>query len=99
MACNRRRSTGGEAVLELTGTTARVTGGASGMGAAVAEALQRKGVAVASLDVQPGGPAKVKVECDVSDEAAVRSSVDAAVAQLGGLDYAFVNAGVAGFGA
>jgi NAD(P)-dependent dehydrogenase (short-subunit alcohol dehydrogenase family) len=85
-------------MLELTGTTALVTGGASGMGAAVTEALHREGVTVASLDVQPGGRAKIKLDCDVSDEASVRSSVDAAVAELGRLDYAFVNAGVSGGG-
>lgn len=87
-------------MLELTGSAAIVTGGASGIGAAVVEALQREGVAVASLDRQPGGPATIQIECDVSDETSVRTSVDDAVGQLGGrLDYALVNAGVAGRGA
>ena len=85
-------------VLELTGRTAIVTGGASGIGAAVVEALQARGVAVASLDVTAEGPAKIRVPCDVSDEATLDAAMAEAVRALGGLHYAFVNAGVAGMG-
>lgn len=80
-------------VLELKGRLAVVTGGASGMGAAVVEHLQRDGVKVASLDLQSGGPADLAFECDVADEASLAAGMDAAVAGLGGLHYAFVNAG------
>ena len=48
-------------LLELTGTTAIVTGGASGIGAAVVDALQGRGIAVASLDRTDGGPAEIRV--------------------------------------
>ena len=85
-------------MLELTGDRAVVTGGASGIGAAVTVALQAEGVRVASLDLDPGGPADHRVVCDVTDEASVAAAVDEAVGLLGGLDYAFVNAGVAGMG-
>ncbi|HZP27356.1 MAG TPA: SDR family oxidoreductase [Acidimicrobiia bacterium] len=85
-------------MLNLDGRTAVVTGGASGIGAAVCTALQKEGVRVASLDLQPGGPADLTYECDVSDEASVAQAVAAAAADLGGVDYAFVNAGIAGMG-
>ena len=85
-------------MLELNGRCAVVTGGASGIGAGVCEALQREGLRVASLDLQPGGPADFPLACDVREPEAVAASMDKAVAELGGLDYAFVNAGVAGMG-
>jgi len=83
-------------VLELAGRTAVVTGGASGIGAGVVAELQRRGVRVVSLDVARGGPAELEIECDVSDEVSVDRGVKAAVDHLGGLHYAFCNAGVAG---
>ena len=85
-------------MLELNGRTAVVTGGASGIGAGVCAALQREGLRVASLDLQPGGPADFTVACDVREPEAVDEAMRRAVEQLGGLDYAFVNAGVAGMG-
>lgn len=85
-------------MLELTGRYAVVTGGASGIGAGVCAALQKEGVRVASLDLQPGGPADFSIECDVREPAAVEHAMRQAVEQLGGLHYAFVNAGVAGMG-
>ena len=83
-------------MLELAGRTAVVTGGASGIGAGVVAELQRRGVRVVSLDVARGGPAELEIECDVSDEVSVDRGVKAAVDHLGGLHYAFCNAGVAG---
>lgn len=85
-------------MLELTGKLALVTGGASGIGAGVIVALQAQGLRVASLDLQPGGPADVRVACDVADEQSVVAATADAVGQLGGLHYAFCNAGVAGMG-
>jgi len=83
-------------VLELAGRTAVVTGGASGIGAGVVAELQHRGVRVVSLDVSRGGPAELEIECDVSDEGSLDRGVKAAVDHLGGLHYAFCNAGVAG---
>ncbi len=85
-------------MLELSGSTAIVTGGASGIGAAVTRALQQQGITVASLDRQPGGPADITIECDVSNETSVRSAVDSAAGRLGSVHYALVNAGVSGRG-
>jgi len=85
-------------VLTLDGKYALVTGGASGIGAGAVEALQAQGIRVASLDLQPGGPADIRVSCDVADEQSVIAATADAVAQLGGLHYAFCNAGVAGMG-
>jgi NAD(P)-dependent dehydrogenase (short-subunit alcohol dehydrogenase family) len=85
-------------VLELEGGTAIVTGGASGLGAAVCAALQDRGVRVASLDLAPGGPAELHVPCDVADEASIDAAFAEAVERLGGLHYAFANAGVASMG-
>ena len=85
-------------MLSLDGRTAVVTGGASGIGAAVCTALQKSGVRVASLDLQSGGTADLHYECDVADESSVATSIAAAAADLGGVHYAFVNAGIAGLG-
>jgi NAD(P)-dependent dehydrogenase (short-subunit alcohol dehydrogenase family) len=62
--------------------SALVTGGASGIGAAVVRALEREGTAVQSLDIATG--------FDVSD-ADAWDAVDA-------VDFAFLNAGVGGSG-
>jgi NAD(P)-dependent dehydrogenase (short-subunit alcohol dehydrogenase family) len=85
-------------MFELSGRTALVTGGASGLGAAVCAALVDQGVRVASLDLHRGGPAGLSIECDVSDEQSLDRAVSQAVSELGGLHYAFVNAGIAGMG-
>jgi len=85
-------------VLDLDGRFAVVTGGASGIGAAVSERLQQEGVRVASLDVRRGGPAEVQIDCDVTDEASIRDGFAAVHARFGALHYGFVNAGIAGVG-
>jgi NAD(P)-dependent dehydrogenase (short-subunit alcohol dehydrogenase family) len=59
-----------------------VTGGASGIGAAVVRALEAKGASVRSLDLATG--------FDVSDPDAWRA--------VDGVDFAFLNAGVGGSG-
>jgi NAD(P)-dependent dehydrogenase (short-subunit alcohol dehydrogenase family) len=64
-----------------------ITGAASGIGAATAEALRGRGAEVVGLDLQP---AEGVVSCDVTDQASVDAAVAAAVDQLGGLD-ALVN--------
>jgi meso-butanediol dehydrogenase/(S,S)-butanediol dehydrogenase/diacetyl reductase len=76
----------------LRGKVALVSGAASGIGAAVAERLQREGAAVVGADVQPveGG-----VHCDVTDAASCAGAVAAALEQHGRLD---VLANVAGIG-
>lgn len=81
---------------EFAGLCALVTGGASGLGAATAAELLARGAAVAVLDLHPGGAPEgaVALACDVADRDAVQQAVDAAAAQLGGLDIVINNAGI-----
>jgi len=79
----------------MDGRRALVTGGASGIGLAVAEALQASGMTVAVLDLAAEGPAGFTyVRADVTDDAAVRAAVAQAVDVLGGLDVLVNNAGI-----
>jgi len=81
--------------MSAAGLRALVTGGASGIGLAVAEALRADGAQVAVLDRAEDGPAGFTyVRADVTDDAAVRRAVDAAVEALGGLDVLVNNAGI-----
>jgi NAD(P)-dependent dehydrogenase (short-subunit alcohol dehydrogenase family) len=83
-------------VSDLTGLVAIVTGGASGIGAAIADRLHSAGASVAVLDLRTDGvdPRYLAVAADVSD----RASIDAAVAtvgeQLGRIDIVVNNAGI-----
>ncbi len=88
---------------ELSGMRAVVTGGASGIGRAVARALVERGAAVASLDLRPlpddaREPGIAEVACDVGDDASVRAGVASAVELLGGLDVVVSNAGIGSTG-
>ena len=82
----------------LAGRAAVVTGAATGIGAATAGLLADLGVSVVIADVneaagtltanaigESGGQARF-IACDVSDEDAVRRTIDAAVATYGGID-------------
>jgi NAD(P)-dependent dehydrogenase (short-subunit alcohol dehydrogenase family) len=76
------------------GKTAVVTGGATGVGAALIELLAELGAAsVTVLDIkEPNGPHDRFLQTDLSD----RAAVDAALAALDGpIDVLFNNAGVA----
>lgn len=81
---------------EFSGLRALVTGGASGIGAATARALQGRGARVAVLDLHPEAAPEgtLALRCDVSDAAEVRQAVDSAAEQLGGLDVVINNAGI-----
>jgi NAD(P)-dependent dehydrogenase (short-subunit alcohol dehydrogenase family) len=85
------------ATAEFAGLKALVTGGASGIGLAIADLLADRGAAVAVLDrdVSPVvGGRHLAVAADVSDDAAVRAAVTEAVTTLGGLDIVANNAGI-----
>jgi 3-oxoacyl-[acyl-carrier protein] reductase len=90
--------------MRLHGTVAIVTGGGSGMGAAIAETYAREGAHVAVIDVNGDaaktvarriGNAAIAIKCDVTR----RSDIDAAVVEtasaFGGLNVLVNNAGVA----
>ena len=83
--------------MEIQGRRAIVTGGASGIGEATVAALRKAGATVAVLDLDPGAAdADVAIRCDVADEASLTAAVQQAVAELGGLDIAYANAGIGG---
>ena len=79
---------------EFDGLAAIVTGGASGIGAAIADRLAAGGASVAVLDLNPAGTPHFGIECNVADDASVRAAVDAAVTQFGRLDVVVNNAGI-----
>jgi NAD(P)-dependent dehydrogenase (short-subunit alcohol dehydrogenase family) len=86
-------------VAELDGLRALVTGGASGIGLAIARGLAAGGARVVVLDRSPDRPADLPAELgfvtgDVTDTASVRHAVGSAVDELGGLDVLVNNAGV-----
>ena len=70
-----------------------VTGGASGIGAAVVRALTARGYAVGVLDLHPGDDADVAVSVDMSDRAAVAAAVAEVADRLGPLHAAVSAAG------
>ncbi len=80
-------------MTDFAGLRALVTGGASGIGLAVATRLSDEGAAVAVLDRADTGPFTY-LRADLADDAAVRAAVDSAVQSLGGLDILVNNAGV-----
>lgn len=81
---------------------ALITGAASGFGRALTEALTGRGVRVVACDVDEAGGNDLAeacgalfVPCDVSDPEQNEAAVAVAVEEYGGLDMAFLNAGVA----
>jgi len=92
--------------LDFSGKVALVTGAASGMGLATAQAFAEAGAAVVLADFREdavktsaqklveSGHKAIALRCDVSDDAQVAAMVDRAVAEFDRLDAAFNNAGV-----
>ena len=88
----------------LDGKVALVTGGASGIGAAIVDTFVGKGARVAVVDLDGDSAAKKAAEhgdlaagfaCDVTDAAAVDAAVDAVLARYGRIDIVVNSAGVA----
>ena len=93
--------------MKITDARAVVTGGASGLGHAVARHFVAAGGRVALLDVQegPGNAAAAAlgngagfVKCDVTSETEVNAAMEAAAKQLGGINLLVNCAGVIGAG-
>ncbi|MCU1635051.1 MAG: short-chain dehydrogenase [Cryobacterium sp.] len=81
---------------ELAGLVAIVTGGASGIGAAIADRLHAQGASVAVFDLSPEGAdaAHFAMRVDVSDDASVRAGVDGVAERFGRIDIVINNAGI-----
>ncbi|MEM6625713.1 MAG: SDR family NAD(P)-dependent oxidoreductase [Pseudomonadota bacterium] len=94
--------------FQFDGKTAVVTGGASGLGLAIAEELTRRGARVGLADIEMDractaafalslGRAEVKpFAVDVADADSVEALADAAWREFGRVDAVFNNAGVGG---
>jgi NAD(P)-dependent dehydrogenase (short-subunit alcohol dehydrogenase family) len=95
-------------LFDVRGQRALVTGGASGLGQAFAEVLADCGARVTLVDINDqylqdvaellrgrGGELRTAL-ADVSDPAAVQAAFDDLVAEQGGVDIVFANAGIAG---
>lgn len=93
---------------DFDGGTALITGGASGIGFGMAQALSRAGLKIALADINPDALATARASLrkegapveaytlDVSDPAAWKTTVDAVEKDLGPLQILCSNAGVAG---
>lgn len=93
--------------FRLDGRAALVTGGASGIGRAIAAALADRGARVAILDVKDEaaaaaaaelGEGHIGVAVDVTDAGSVDAAIARVVAELGGLDIAVNSAGIVALG-
>lgn len=83
-----------------------ITGAAGGIGLATARAFAEAGAAVAlagdhegavseaAAELVRAGHRAIGVHCNVSDEASVEAAIARTVAELGGLDFAYNNAGL-----
>jgi NAD(P)-dependent dehydrogenase (short-subunit alcohol dehydrogenase family) len=83
---------------EFDGKVALVTGGASGIGAAVVTLLTERGAAVASVDLNAAASPyrALRVDGDVTDSASVADAVARAENELGPLEIVVCCAGTAG---
>ena len=91
---------GGGTPPTLQGKVALVTGAASGIGRAAAEALMAQGAALMALDINPevdklfSGAGATGLICDVTDGQALRYALESTIVRFGGLDIVVSNAGL-----
>ncbi len=80
--------------MTVEGLRAIVTGGASGIGAAVVARLRRDGARVAVLDLAEPSADTDGFRVDVRDDASVRTAVASVAERFGGIDLLVNNAGI-----
>jgi NAD(P)-dependent dehydrogenase (short-subunit alcohol dehydrogenase family) len=84
----------------FAGEVALVTGGASGIGKAIAQSLHERGAAVVNMDINPAvegllpGPRYLGIRIDLTDESALEAAFLRAGQAFGGLDMLVLNAGI-----
>ncbi|TLU74551.1 SDR family oxidoreductase [Lichenicoccus roseus] len=94
-----------ETVFDFSGKVALVTGGASGIGFAIAQTFAARGARLALLDRDPrvsdvaaglgGAGQHLGIAVDVTDDAALTEAVDRVAASCGRIDVLVNNAGFA----
>jgi 2-dehydro-3-deoxy-L-rhamnonate dehydrogenase (NAD+) len=93
--------------IDLKGRTAVVTGGARGIGLAIAQRLLASGAAVALWDIDQAALSKAAAllkqggevytaQLDITNEAAIAKAVDTLIAAAGKIDILVNNAGITG---
>ena len=93
--------------INLSGRNAVITGGARGIGLAIAKRLLQSGASVSLWDVDPEAAAEAKVDLneygtvetqnvELTDTDAVASATEATISTLGHIDILCNNAGIAG---
>jgi NAD(P)-dependent dehydrogenase (short-subunit alcohol dehydrogenase family) len=82
--------------LRFKDQVAVITGGASGIGLAIAEQLQKEGARISIWDRAETSSFAHSVKLDVTDEAAVNEAAAAAFAMLGRIDILVASAGITG---
>jgi len=85
---------------DFEGLVAVVTGGASGIGAAIATRLRTGGARIAVFDVQPRGTNThdLVISVNIADDDSVRAGIDRVAAEFGGIDIVVNNAGIGAIG-
>lgn len=95
-----------EAIFDVRGRVAVVTGAASGLGLAMAEVMAENGAVVAMIDIDQvaldavvtrldsAGHAVEGIALDVGDTARLRAAIGAIAEKHGTLDVVFANAGI-----
>ncbi|GLY23992.1 SDR family oxidoreductase [Micromonospora sp. NBRC 101691] len=76
------------------GSTVLITGGASGLGAAVVTAVARAGARPVVLDRKPPGDGVPWIECDLADTRAAEAATRELAERSGGLDAVVTAAGI-----
>lgn len=93
--------------MDLNGKVVFITGGARGIGAAVAAEAAVRGAKISLAGLEPDALAETAgrispdtphFDCDVTDMASVQAAVDGTVEAHGGIDVVLANAGIGTYG-